>query len=120
MRRAREEPSRREERFDAGRVGIARRSKLAPRAVLRFLVVAEADQLRPVAEAAALHLVVAHLDDELLPDGRLLEVAGAPAVRFREAPLGGILEQRHDPCRDLVLLARCDGARADVVDAAVV
>src|SRR6185436_9336585 len=86
-RRALEERSRREERFDARRVRIAGRAKLAPGAVLRVLVVAEADQLCPVAEAVALHLVVAHLDDQLLPHGRLLEVARAPAVRLREAPL---------------------------------
>src|SRR6185312_1672026 len=54
----------REERVDR-RVGVARRAQLEPRAVARILVLAPADQLGPVPEAVALHLVVAHLDDEL-------------------------------------------------------
>ena len=45
-------------------------------------------------EAASLHLVVAHLDDELRPDGCLLELAAAPAVGLREAALGRVLEKR--------------------------
>jgi hypothetical protein len=47
---------------------VARRSRrpdLAPGALARVLVRAEADELRPVPEAVRLHLVVAHLDDEL-------------------------------------------------------
>ena len=55
-----------EQRLDRGVVGAPRRPHLAPRALLRVLVVAEADQLRAVAEAVALHLVVAHLGDELV------------------------------------------------------
>ena len=55
---------------------------------LGILVLAPAEELRAVAEAVALHLVVAHLDDELRPDRGLLELAGPPAVRLREAPVG--------------------------------
>ena len=65
------------------------RAELAPGAVARVLVVAPAQQLRPVAEAVALHLVVAHLDHELGPDARLLELAAAPAVRLGEVPARG-------------------------------
>ena len=60
------------------RVRVARRPHLAPRAVARVLVLAPADELRAVAEAVALHLVVAHLDDELRPQPRLLELAASP------------------------------------------
>ncbi len=56
-----------EQRLDRRVVGAARRPHLSPRALLRVLVVAETDQLRAVAEAVALHLVVAHLGDELVP-----------------------------------------------------
>ena len=75
---------------------LARRQQLAPRALRRVLVVAEADELRPVAEAVRLHLVVAHLDDELGADRRLLELAATPAVWLREAAVGRIPEQRDE------------------------
>ena len=94
-----------EECLDRRRVRVARRPQLAPGAVARILVVAPADQLRAVAEAIALHLVVAHLDDELRPHGapprarrvpqrfgsetcqlgRLLDAAAAPSPRPRPA-----------------------------------
>ena len=55
-----------------------------------LLVRPEPEQLRAVAEPVSLHLVVAHLDDELGADSGLLELAAAPAVRLREAPLGRV------------------------------
>ncbi len=71
-------------------------------------------------EAVRLHLVVAHLDDELGPQRRLLELAAAPAVRLGEAALGRVLEQREHALGDLVVARGRDGRRADVVDLAVV
>ena len=71
-------------------------------------------------EAAALHLVVAHLDDELGPDGRLLELAAAPAVRLREAALRRVLEERQHGFRDLRVARGGDRGGADVVEPAVV
>ena len=65
-----------------------------------------AEELRAVPEAVALHLVVAHLDHELGSHCRLLELAAAPAVRLREAPLGRVLEQRQHVLRELVVTAR--------------
>src|SRR5262249_14759352 len=97
----------------------ARGSELAPGALPGLLVVAEAQELRPVPEAVRLHLVVAHLDDELGTDRRFLELAAAPAVRLREAPLGGVLEQRQHASRDLVVPRRGDRGGADVVNVAV-
>ena len=97
-----------------------RLADLAPGALLRVLVVAEADQLRAVAEAVALHLVVAHLDDELRLHRRLRELARAPAVRLREAAVRRALQQRPDPLQDLVVAARGDRGGADVVELAVV
>src|SRR5581483_9705496 len=94
-------------------VGPARRAHLAPRAVVGILVRSEADELRPVAEAVLLELVEAHLDDELGLERRLLQTVRAPAVRLREAPLALLVEQRQHRLRDLVLVARADGARAD-------
>ena len=73
-----------------------------------------------MAEAVRLHLVVTHLDDELGPHRRLLELAAAPAVRLGEAALGRVLEQREHARRDLVVACGRDGGRADVVDLAVV
>ena len=73
-----------------------------------------------MAEPPALHLVVAHLDDDLGPHGRLLELATAPAVRLREAALGRVLEERQDDGRDLVVPRGCDRGGADVVEVAVV
>ena len=64
--------------LDAERVRVARRRHLAPRAVARILVLAPADELRTVAKAVALHLVVPHLDHELLPQ--------APTARARPSP----------------------------------
>ena len=53
-----------------GRIALATgRPDLAPRALLRILVIAEAQETRAVAEPVALHLVVAHLGDELRPHG---------------------------------------------------
>ena len=77
------------------------RGGLSSRHVQSFgvLVVAPAQELRAVAEAVALHLVVAHLDDELRPDRRLLELAGAPAVRLGEAPVRRVLDQRQHTLR---------------------
>src|SRR5262249_62381535 len=84
------------------------RARLPPQvrrgALGRILVRPEAQELRPVPEAVALHLVVAHLDDELRPDRGLLELARAPAVRLGEVlPLGGVAEQRQHPLRDLIV-----------------
>src|SRR5262249_28863821 len=59
-------------------------------------------------------------DDELRPDRRLLELARPPAVRFREAAVRGVLEQRQHALRDLGAAAGGDRARADVVETAVV
>src|SRR4029079_14475628 len=69
-----------EQRLDAGCVRVARRSQLAPRAVLRILVLPPAQQLRAVAKAVALDLVVPHLDDELRLHPRLLELARSPTA----------------------------------------
>ena len=88
---------------------------LAPGALGRILVRPEANQLRAVAEAVALHLVVAHLRDELVAQRRLLQAVGAPAVRLREAAFGTLVEQRQDERRDLVVVAGADRGRADVV-----
>src|SRR6185503_5550077 len=102
------------------RTGLDRRAKLAPRALRRFLVRPKPQELGPVAEPPALHLVVAHLDDDLRPHGRLLELAAAPAVRLREAALGRVLEEGQDDVRDLVVPRGRDCGRADVVEVAVV
>ena len=108
-----------EQGLDADRVRVARRPQLAPRAVPRLLVLAPADQLRAVAEAVALHLVVAHLDHQLRPERRLLELARSPPVRLREPPVGCVDEQRQHAPRDVLPRPRRDGARADVVELAV-
>ena len=71
-------------------------------------------------EAVPLHLVVAHLGDELGPQRLLLERPAAPAVRLREAAIRRVLEQRQHLLGDGGLPARGDGGRADVVDLAVV
>src|SRR5205823_5667969 len=107
------------EQFLDGRAAL-RRAELAPGAIGRVLVVAPADELRAVPETRALDLVVAHLDHELRPDGRLLELACPPAIRLREAPVGGVLEQRQHALADLRAPAGRDRARADVVEPAVV
>src|SRR5262245_64715750 len=73
-----------------------------------------------MAEAVALDLVVADLGDELRPDGGLGGLAGAPAVRLGEAAVRRILQERLDAREDLVVLARRDRGRADVVDLALV
>src|SRR5689334_5998276 len=90
-----------EQLVDRAVARLERRPHLAPRAVARILVLAEADQARAVPETVALHLVVAHLDYELRPDGRLLELAAAPAVRLGEAAVGCALEQRLHELQDL-------------------
>src|ERR687898_508155 len=108
-----------EQVFDRRVVRALRRPYLAPRALVRVLVVAEADQLRPVAEAVALHLVVADLGDELVPERRLLEPLVAPAVRLRKAPLRALVEQGQHTRRDVIVVAGADRCRADVVDFAV-
>ena len=71
-------------------------------------------------EAVPLHLVVAHLDHELRPHRRLLEAAAPPAVLLGEAALGRPGEQWLHQREDLLLAARGDGARADVVEPPVV
>ncbi len=68
----------------------------------------------------SLHLVVAHLDDQLRTHPRLVQLAGAPAVRLGDAAFGRILQQRQQPFGDLLPLAGRNGARADVVEPAVV
>ena len=90
--------------------------QLAPGAVLRILVGPPAEELRAVAEAVALHLVVAHLDHELGPDARLLEPAAAPAVRLAGVPARVLLDERQHLRRDLGARLRRDRARADVVE----
>ena len=79
--------------------GLLRRPQLRPRARARLLVRPEAEELRPVAEAVSLHLVVPHLDDELRPHGLLLEAAPAPAVRLGEAPVGRLARAAAPPAR---------------------
>ena len=64
-----------------------------------------------MAEAVALHLVVAHLRHELRPHRRLLELAAAPPVRLGESPLGRVLQQRLHARQDLVVALRADGRR---------
>src|SRR5262249_16854657 len=59
-------------------------------------------------------------DDELGADRRLLELSGAPPIGLGEAPLRSVLEQRQDLGGDVVMRPRCDRARADVVEPAVV
>src|SRR5829696_10220785 len=108
-----------EQVFDRWVVRALRRPYLAPRALVRILVVAEADQLRAVAKAVALHLVVADLGHELVPERRLLEPLIAPAVRLREAAFGALVEQGQHPGGDLIVVAGADRRRADVVDFAV-
>src|SRR3954452_8124022 len=78
---------RREQRLDSRIVRPGQRPHFAPCALLRLLVRAEADQSRPVAEAVALELVEADLDDEFRAHRGLLESRAAPAVRLREALL---------------------------------
>ena len=92
---------------------------LAPRAVARILVLAPADELRAVAEAVALHLVVPHLGYEALAQARLLELPRPPPVRLREAPVERLVDERQHARRDVVAHLRADRARADVVEAAV-
>ena len=77
---------RREQRLEGRVARLARRAQLAPGAVGRILVLAEAQEARAVAEAVALHLVVAHLGDELGPDGRLLEPAACPSGSAPRSP----------------------------------
>ena len=73
-----------------------------------------------MAEPVALHLVVAHLGDELRPERRLLELAGAPAVRLREAAVGASCRAAAARARRSRRGARADRRRADVVELAVV
>src|SRR5439155_15738835 len=81
----------------------ARRSDLPPRAVLRVLVGPEAQEPSPVPEAVALELVVAHLDDELRPDGVPVELpALRPAALAAGDPLVAQLPLR-DHLRKLLL-----------------
>src|SRR5262249_7792618 len=70
--------------------------------------------------AVLLELVEAHLDDELGLERRLLELAGAPAVRLAEAPVVLLVDERDDLRRDLGLVLRADRGRADVVEVPVV
>src|SRR5215211_7576972 len=97
-----------------------RRAELAPGALLRVLVVAEAEKARPVAKAVALHLVVAHFGDKLRLHRRLLELACAPAVRFREAPVRFCVDERENALGDLLVAGGGYRGGADVVEPAVV
>src|SRR5215469_16423155 len=108
-----------EKLFDRRIFSSALRAHLLPGALIRVLVRPEAQQAGAVPEAVALDLVVAHLDDELGPQRRLLEAAAAPAVLLREAALGRALEERLDEREDLLLTTRCDSAGADVVEPSV-
>ena len=83
------------------------------------LVLAPADELRAVAEAVALHLVVPHLRHEALAQARLLELPRPPPIRLREAPVERLVDERQHARRDVVAHLRADRARADVVEAAV-
>src|SRR5205085_8838291 len=98
----------------------ARRSDLAPRALRRILVRAEAQQPCAVAEAVLLELVEAHLDDELRLERRLFEAVGSPAVRFAEAAVALGVEQGEDFRGDLRLVLCADRGGADVVQLALV
>src|SRR4051794_37333944 len=109
-----------EQRLECRVVWVARWPDLAPRALLRLLVVAEAEEARAVPEAVALHLVVAHLAHELGSHRRFLELSRPPAVRLREPTLPSALEQREHTLGDLRMAARCDRCRADVVHLSVV
>src|SRR5439155_4907775 len=96
--------------------GAARGPDLAPRAVLRILVRPEAQEPRPVPEAIALELVVAHLDHELWPDGVPIQLAaGRPAALSARDPLVAQLPLR-DHLRELLLeLASHRGGEARAV-----
>src|SRR5581483_3990370 len=114
-------PWRRAEQVADGRIaGPARGSHLRPRAAAGILVGAEAHQAGAVAEAAPLHLVVAHLDDELWADGRLLERSRAPPARLGDACVRRSLEQRADERQDLPPASGRDRARAHVAEAPAV
>src|SRR6266851_3066835 len=102
-----------EQLVDRRCVWVARWAQFAPCAVGRLLVLAPADELRAVPEAIALHLVVAHFDDDLRAHRGLLEVARPPAVRLREAALVRLVEQRPHALLDLLAHLRADSARAD-------
>src|SRR5215211_1270566 len=112
--------TKREQPLDGWIVGAPGGTQLGPGAVAGILVRPEADQLRPVPEAVALHLVVPDLGDELRPERRLLEVARAPPVGLGEAAVRGLVEEREDERADLVVVARGDRGGADVVGPAVV
>ena len=86
----------------------------------RILVRPEPQQLRPVPEPIALHLVVAHLRHELGPQRLLLEPAAAPAVRLARSAGRTPRRAAAAPARRSRRGARRDGRRADVVDLAVV
>ena len=87
----------------------------------RVLVVAPAEPLRAVAEAVALHLVVAHLDHELRPHRAPPRARPCPSGSARRsAQSGSSLEQRQHALRHLGAPRRRDRARADVVEPAVV
>ncbi len=70
-------------------------------------------------EAVALHLVVAHLDDQLGPDACLFECARAPTVRLGRGPLGVFLHEREHLVGHLGPRLRRDRARAHVVELTV-
>src|SRR5215211_4184041 len=105
-------PSAGEEALERRVARAPRRAELAPGALLRVLVVAEAEKARPVAKAVALHLVVAHFGDERENAlGDLLVAGGGyrggadvvePAVVAVEAE-----QERRDPVR-LRLPAQAD------------
>ena len=74
-------PARRGAAPRPGSTRALRRLDLRPRALLRLLVGAQAQEARPVPEAVALELVVAHLADELRADRHPVELlARRPAA----------------------------------------
>src|SRR5438046_4399084 len=116
---------RREQLRDGQVAGAARGPDLAPRAVLWILVRPEAQEPRPVPEAIALELVVAHLDHELRPHRVPIKL---PALRPAALPAGDPLVAQpplRDHLRELLLeLASHRGwearAVADEVELALV
>src|SRR5207249_7865355 len=98
----------REQRLERRIVRSARRADFPPGALLRFLVVAEAEKARPVAEPVPLHLVVADFGNELRSHRRLFELTAAPTVRLGEPARRRTLEQRQHAVGDRLVPARGD------------
>src|SRR5262249_29153725 len=99
-------------------VAAASGAELVQRALAGLLVVAEAQDLRPVADPPTAHVVEGHLDDQLRAQLDPLELApGAPAARLAGAPPAGLEPGEHR--RKLALLLRAEaGAVADDVELA--